>query len=92
MIYRVTSLDTGQLSMRHMHPRKSPLHRERWLLSSLKAMGLPLRSYLSLYGIIVLATMGAYFVVWFFYIIGSMHASRVLHSRLVSSILGTTLR
>ncbi|KAI0656583.1 multidrug resistance-associated ABC transporter [Cubamyces menziesii] len=48
--------------------------------------------YLSLYGIIVLATMSAYFVVWFFYITGSMHASRVLHSRLVSSILGTTLR
>ncbi|KAH9894788.1 multidrug resistance-associated ABC transporter [Cubamyces lactineus] len=48
--------------------------------------------YLSLYGVLVLGTVSAYAVVWFFYIIGSMHASRVLHHRLVSSILGTTLR
>ncbi|KAI0328372.1 multidrug resistance-associated ABC transporter [Cubamyces sp. BRFM 1775] len=48
--------------------------------------------YLSLYGVLVLGTMAAYAVVWFFFIIGSMHASKVIHNRLVSSILGTTLR
>lgn len=49
-------------------------------------------SYLSIYGILVFATIASYAVAWLFYISGSMHASRIIHSKLVTSILGTTLR
>ncbi|KAI0819312.1 multidrug resistance-associated ABC transporter [Trametes gibbosa] len=48
--------------------------------------------YLSIYGLLVLLTIIAYGTAWLFYIIGSKHASRIIHSKLVSSILGTTLR
>ncbi|KAH9851409.1 multidrug resistance-associated ABC transporter [Lenzites betulinus] len=48
--------------------------------------------YLSIYGLLVLFTILAYGTAWMFYIIGSKHASRIIHSKLVTSILGTTLR
>ncbi|EIW62518.1 multidrug resistance-associated ABC transporter [Trametes versicolor FP-101664 SS1] len=48
--------------------------------------------YLSIYGLLVFATIASYAVAWLFYISGSMHASRIIHSKLVTSILGTTLR
>ncbi|KAI9059152.1 multidrug resistance-associated ABC transporter [Trametes sanguinea] len=48
--------------------------------------------YLSIYGLIVVTTISVYLVVWLIYVVGSVRASKLIHSRLVSSVLGTTLR
>ncbi|KAL7281057.1 hypothetical protein ACG7TL_004359 [Trametes sanguinea] len=48
--------------------------------------------YLSIYGLIVVTTVAVYLVVWLIYIVGSRRASKLIHSRLVASVLGTTLR
>ncbi|KAH9851387.1 multidrug resistance-associated ABC transporter [Lenzites betulinus] len=48
--------------------------------------------YLSIYAGLVVLTMATYAFAWSFYIFGSMRASRVIHRKLVQSVLGTTLR
>ncbi|KAI0819311.1 multidrug resistance-associated ABC transporter [Trametes gibbosa] len=48
--------------------------------------------YLSIYAALVILTMAIYACAWAFYLFGSMRASRIIHRKLVDSILGTTLR
>ncbi|KAI0633842.1 multidrug resistance-associated ABC transporter [Trametes polyzona] len=52
----------------------------------------PVSFYLPLYLGSVVLTILAYAVAWLFYITGSTRASRIIHSQLVATILGTTLR
>ena len=54
--------------------------------------GLTYHSYLAVYcyTVIVVMTCSA-FCVWF-YVGGSMRAARIVHEKLVASVLGTTLR
>ncbi|KAI0666643.1 multidrug resistance-associated ABC transporter [Trametes maxima] len=48
--------------------------------------------YLSLYGLLVFITVAAYSMVWFLYVLGGVRASSTIHTKLVTTILGTTLR
>lgn len=49
-------------------------------------------SYLTRYSAMIVISMAiaVFFVVWFLY--GSIKASRIIHQKLVRSVLGTTLR
>lgn len=53
---------------------------------------LTLYSYLTRYSAMIVVSMAiaVFFVVWFLY--GSIKASRIIHQKLVRSVLGTTLR
>ncbi|KAI8994066.1 multidrug resistance-associated ABC transporter [Trametes punicea] len=48
--------------------------------------------YLSIYGLLVVATMSAYAAAWLIYATGSLRASKIVHNKLISSVLSTTLR
>ncbi|KAI0351013.1 multidrug resistance-associated ABC transporter [Trametes cingulata] len=48
--------------------------------------------YLGLYGLAVVGAILTYAMVWLFYVTGSNRASRLIHNKLVTSVLGTTLR
>lgn len=51
-----------------------------------------LRSYLTAYGILLLAGVIAYGIGSTVYIFGTVRASRSIHGKLIEAILGTTLR
>ncbi|KAI0373549.1 multidrug resistance-associated ABC transporter [Pilatotrama ljubarskyi] len=52
----------------------------------------PVAHYLGLYGLSVLGTVVAYATFWLFFVTGANRASRIIHTELVTSVLGTTLR
>ena len=47
---------------------------------------------MAIYFLLVFATISIYAVCWSVYVYGTIRASRILHKKLVMSILGTTLR
>ncbi|TFK30740.1 ATP-binding cassette transporter [Coprinopsis marcescibilis] len=58
----------------------------------LPSIEVPVFKYLGIYGTFLLVATSAYAASFVLYIFGSIRASRVLHLRLIQSILGTTLR
>ncbi|KZV91533.1 P-loop containing nucleoside triphosphate hydrolase protein [Exidia glandulosa HHB12029] len=56
------------------------------------AKDVPAARYVSGYGALVALSLAVYSVAFMVFLIGSMRASRTIHNRLISSILGTTLR
>ena len=84
---------SGQRSTKLQLPKRC-MSRSEWSLVRCRVHGLnpPCHSYLSVYCYAVVAVMGcSAFCVWF-YVGGSMRASRIVHEKLVASVLGTTLR
>ncbi|KAI0644413.1 multidrug resistance-associated ABC transporter [Trametes meyenii] len=48
--------------------------------------------YLSVYVLLVLVTIATYTSVWILYVVGGIRASSAIHTQLVTTVLGTTLR
>lgn len=55
-------------------------------------IGLSFVSYLTVYGLILLAAVISYTVGSGVYVFGALRASRSIHRNLIESVLGTTLR
>ena len=56
------------------------------------AIGFTFSSYLTVYGLILLAMVITYTVGSGVFVFGALRASRSIHRKLIESVLGTTLR
>ena len=86
-----TSLDIGRLStkimirLRSLYPCEPP--NTSCVLSAYHR-----HSYMAVYFGIVIAVLLVYGTCWSIFVYGSIRAARIIHSKLVTTVLGTTLR